>query len=317
MAKLLKSTKKNKVADKPEQPTANNQQPSTKQMAEENDNIHDKHKEFRDKAAESAEPVKETVNNEPVLENYQSAHPFESPTIERDYTTQGYKKDTPPTQPQSNAGSGSQKPPIDGGTEPTPPPMDDYEPTPPPTDDPNYAGEHNINDGQAPGADPTNPFNIPAGSAEDLVDFGAKSLNFLIGNFAGLLVGIKVKPEYYSIKDNRERAVDIIKQWNDNAVEKLKLDAEDVAMLKGPLVKILQQKGIRGLTPGEELLLACALIAAKKVRIIAELRNDKKQFISRLDNIVKNMKGPTVDPQPEATAPPSDEPETVEVEEVN
>lgn len=244
--------------------------------------IHEQHKEFV-KAAESS--VKNT--NEPVLETTfkkteEFVHPYAIPVIEREYTTQGIKKEPTTAQPSSTGSASSQQasaPSSDAGFEPTPPPIED---------DPNYAGEHKPDETTGVGGE---GMNIPAGSAGELVDWGAKSLNFVIGNFAGLLINLKIKPEYHSIRDNRQKAVDIISEFNTKNVEKLKLDADDIAMLKPPLVKLLQEKGIRGLTPAEELMLAIALIAAKKVKAIAEMKSESKKLQAHFDSMIKYMKG--------------------------
>lgn len=286
--------------DTPMEPTPNNE-------------VHEQHKEFL-KASEDS--LKQS--NEPILEtNFKKAeaidHPFEVPTIEREYTTQGIKKE--PTPNTSSSGSGSkppQEPPVNS-TESASQSSNNFEATPPPEDDENYAETHNPNEGEETG----DPLKIPSGNAEDLVDFGANALNFIIGNFAGAFINVKIKPEYHSIRDNKDRAVDIIKQFNDSSVEKLKFDAEDIKMLKGPLVKLLQEKGIRGLTPAEELMLALAMIAAKKVKAFVEIRSESKKLQNHFDSMIRYMKGEQEPVKEEKTKQNDSEEEFTEVEEVN
>lgn len=255
--------------------------------------IEEQYKDFRKAAEESAKP--NTSANEPVLDTSfkktapdpkasEASHPFETPTIERDYTDAGIKNKataTPP--PQQSAGAqqtASTQQPITDTFEPTPPPPDD---------DPSYADTHNPQDG--PQGEGLGTMNIPRGSAEDLIEFGAKAINYLIGNFAGLLVGVKIRAEYHSIRDEQTSAANMIKEFNDESVEKLKLDSEDMAMLKPPLVKLLQEKGLRGLTTGEELGVALLFIAAKKGKQVMEIKAEGKRLEARFAEMTQYMKG--------------------------
>lgn len=243
--------------------------------------IEQKHKEFRDSAMQTNKT--EQNNTAPKIDNQVEleggtkinldSEPFAKPTIERDYTNEGVgaPKQTPPKTPpvQQTAKQTVDTPPA-GDFEPTPPPASngEFEPTPPPPDeDPDYVGEHNPNAG-----DGTSPFNIPSGSANDLVDFGAQGLNYLIGVFGPLLVGVKLHPEFY----NFNGMVDDIKEHNAKNTERLKFDNEDIEMIRKPLVAMMQEKGIRGLTNGEQLLVAFLMIGVKKAKVIMEVRKENK-----------------------------------------
>jgi len=264
-------------------------------MEEQEKTIHDQHKDFV-KAAE--ESVKQP--SEPVLENFDNVTSFDNPTIEREYTSAGFKKGEG-AQAASSINNGAPQ-------NDAPPANDAFEPSPPPPDDENYADTHNPNESAGANGD---PLKIPTGNAEDLIDFGANALNFLIGNFAGKLVSVKIKPEYRSIKDNKSRAIDIIAEFNEKSVEKLKLDDEDIAMLKPPLVKLLQEKGIRGLTPGEELMLAIAMIGAKKVKIVMEIRSDSKKLEAHFDSMINYMRQDFKNDKKEDITPPPSEDENI------
>lgn len=260
------ASKYKRTPAKPKQSNTTKPMEKTESTAPEEKNTHEQHKDFLKAAEDSVKPT-----NEPTLENFDNVTSFDNPTIERAYTSDGFKK-------------------ADGAsaTEPTPnqPPTGDFEPTPPPPDDPDYVGTHEPKGDTNPG----DPLKIPAGNAEELVKFGANALNFLIGNFVGKLVSVKIKPQYHSIKDNKTRAIDIIKEFNESSIEKIKLDDEDIAMLTPPLVKLLQEKGIRGLTPGEELMLAIAMIGAKKVKAIMEIRAESKRLENHFDSMIQYMR---------------------------
>jgi hypothetical protein len=286
-SKYKKSPPKPKKETNPN-PPMENEKPNAEEKS-----THEQHKEFVKSAEESMKQ-----SNEPTPENFDNVTSFDNPTIEREYTSAGYKKGEG-AQSAGSINNGSTN--AAEGTAHAP--IDDFEPSPPPPDDENYADTHNPNEG---GAGDGDPLKIPSGNAEDLIDFGANALNFLIGNFAGKLVSVKIRPQYHSIKDNKTRAIDIITEFNEKSVEKIKLDDEDIAMLKPPLVKLLQEKGIRGLTPGEELMLAIAMIAAKKVKAIVEIRSESKKLQEHFDSMIQYMRQDfKKDAKEDITPPPS------------
>lgn len=272
--------------------------------------IEEQHKEFV-KAAE--ESVKQNSANEPVLDTSfkkqaETQHPFETPTIERAYTDSGIKSGATQNAAQQAESIGGQSNTVNSSTQ-------EFEPSPPPPeDDPNYADTHQPNDTSGD----LNSMNIPRGSAEELVKWGAKTLNYLIGNFGSLIINIKIKPEYHSIRDHETTAAKIIKEFNESNAEKLKLDDEDIAMLTPPIVRLLQEKGIKGLTAGEELMLAVAMVAAKKVKVIVEIRGEGKRLEKRFDSMIQYMSGfKQQEPASKETETPQEqEPITVVAEEV-
>lgn len=262
---------------------------------ENQNNTHEQHKEFL-KAAEDS--VKKNAN-EPILETTakkaESFHIYETPTIEREYTTQGIKKE--PASVNSDAGSSiPPKPPTDSTASASA--QNNFEPTPPPVDDPDYADTHNPSEeDKKPG------FKIPAGKLEDMVDMGAKALNYLIAKFGGLLVRIKIKPEYHSIRDNKKALVDIITEFNDKAIEKLKLTEEEIEMIRGPLVKILHEKGITGTTPQTDLIIALLVVCAGKAKDIVEIKSEGKKITNHFDSMIRYMRGEK-EPAEENQTPP-------------
>lgn len=297
--------------------------PSTEQGTgtENQKSLEQQHKEFRDSSMETVKPNENQtpkIDNQVELEGGTKINldnePFAKPTIERDYTDAGIntnKTAQPKVQTSDKGNIPPQKPPVNGTEappagdfEPTPP-SGDFEPTPPPSEDPDYVGEHNPEAG-----DGTSPFNIPSGSANDLVDFGAQGLNYLIGVFGPLLVGVKLHPEFYNFKG----MVDDIKEHNEKNTERLKFDSEDIEMIRKPLVAMMQEKGIRGLTNGEQLLVAFLMIGVKKAKVIIEVRKENKimenKWLDAIRGSAPQNKGS------EKRQNPPDEPPLVEAEEV-
>lgn len=289
MSKFLKTSagKKNKIKP-PIQQQAKPMEPTNAQNPEEKP-IHEQHKDFLKSAEETVE------KNKPQLENVDNATTFENPTIERDYNTAGYKKpegaepEFSPTNPTETA---------TGKTE--------FEATPPPKDDPDYADPHIPSDTQDDGL----PFTFPEGSAEDMVDMGAGVLNYLIEKYSPIFMAIKIRPEYYTIRDNRKSAIDIISEFNDKAKTVLQLSDKEISMLKKPIVKLLAEKGIKGMTPSQELLAVALVIVAGKAKDMADFRNERKQMQNHFDSMIKYMraekgfKEPETDTQFTASAPP-------------
>lgn len=296
--------------------------PSTEQGTgtEKPKSLEEQHKEFRDSAMETVKPNETPtpkIDNQVELEGSIKVdlynEPFATPTIERDYTDAGIntnKTAQPKVQTADKGNIPPQKPPVNGTEappagdfEPTPP-SGDFEPTPP-ADDPDYAGEHNPNPG-----DGTSPFNIPSGSANDLVDFGAQGLNYLIGAFGPMIFGVKLRAEFY----NFEGMIDDIKKHNEKHAERLKLDSEDIEMIRKPLVAMMQEKGIRGLTNGEQLLVAFLMIGVKKAKVIMEVKKENKIMENKWLEAIRAS-----NPQKPSAAKPiakDDEPELVVAEEV-
>lgn len=229
---------------------------------------------------------------------------FARPTVERDYTDAGVnshkKASTVNDKATTDANGGSKKPPIgnttandstpSGDFEPTPP-NGDFEPTPPGDDD--YAQEHIVNEG----GDGTSPFNIPSGSANDLIDFGQKALNYGIGIFGPMLVGVKLHPQFYNFKG----VVEEIKEQNEKNTEKIKFDDEDINMIREPIVAMMQEKGIRGLTNGEKLVVGLLMIGVKKAKVIVEIRKENKILENKLMDLIRSQapkqSGPKEEPK--------------------
>jgi hypothetical protein len=245
-------------------------------------------------------PIDNQVELEGVGKINISEEPFARPTVERDYTDAGVnshktastvndkaKADT--AQPNPNPQNPKDTAPAND-FEPTPP-NEEFEPTPP--GDEGYAEQHTVNDG----GDGTSPFNIPSGSANDLIDFGQKGLNYAIGIFGPMLVGVKLHREFYNFKG----AVEQIKEQNEKNTEKIKFDDEDIDMIREPLVAMMQEKGIRGLTNGEKLVVGLLMIGVKKAKIVVEIRKENKILENNLMDLIRSQapkqSGPKEEPK--------------------
>jgi hypothetical protein len=204
-----------------------------------------------------------------------TANPHAQAKIHRDYALDGIRK-----QP-SGADQSTEDAPQTSAQEPSGPPEPEFQPTPP-------------QEGDAPEQEPVNasddgstePFDLPTGTAEELIESGAKALNYLIDNYGDLMVGIKIHQDFYSIPN----AVPQIKEQNKRNIEKVKLNQTEINMLKKPLVKIMQEKGIRGLTPGEELIVAVVIIVAGKARAIYQIRQENKKLENNIIAEIRSMK---------------------------
>lgn len=201
--------------------------------------------------------------------------PYSWPKIERAYTTDGIV-DKPgqeainPTQPQSTTSK-----PTDFKAQP---PSSVFKADKPPKDDPKYAATQKMDD--KPNSD---PFNVPTGNASELVDWGAQTLNYAIGKFGGLITDVKIIAEMYSIPGVIER----VKKHNERSLEALKLNKEEIEMLRKPLVAIMNEKGIRGLTNGEKLLMACGLIVMSKVKIFIEIKKQNRVLVEDIRDMIR------------------------------
>jgi hypothetical protein len=274
------------------------------------------HNEFR-KGMEEELKKSTPVDNQVELEGGGkiniSEEPFARPTVERDYTDAGVnshktastvndKAKANTAQPNPNSQNVKDTAPAND-FEPTPP-NDEFEPTPPGDED--YAQEHIVNEG----GDGTSPFNIPSGSANDLIDFGQKGLNYAIGIFGPMLVGVKLHREFYNFKG----AVEQIKEQNEKNTEKIKFDDEDIDMIREPLVAMMQEKGIRGLTNGEKLVVGLLMIGVKKAKIIVEIRKENKILENNLMDLIRSQSPQKAEPK-ETTEEKEEKIEFVEAEE--
>lgn len=209
--------------------------------------------------------------------NELTGNPHSSPKIHRGYALDGIRIET-------HSNGANDDAPQSAKTEPTATAAEsDFEPTPPQEGD--APEQPHIEPGA--GGDPSaQPFDLPTGTAEELIESGAKALNYLIDNYGDLMVGIRIHQDFYSVPNS----VPQIKEQNKRNVEKVKLNQAEINMLKKPLVKIMQEKGIRGLTPGEELIVAVVIIVAGKARAIYQIRQENKKLENNIIAEIRSMR---------------------------
>ncbi len=241
-----------------------------------------------EKSAESHEEFRDSLkptSNEVTLEepNDQFSNPHSQEKIHRGYALDGIRKDDVGTKQEDSTSSESPIEHSAGNASASP--EDAFEPTPPEQE--GDAPTQDIKDGgQSESGPEGEPFSIPTGSAEELIEAGAKALNYLIDQYGDIAVGIKIHQDFYLLRT----AVPQIKEQNKRNVESIKLTPTEVNMLKKPLVKLMQEKGIRGLTPGEELMLVCVIIVAGKIKVVVQIRKENKMLFNNIVAEINSMK---------------------------
>ncbi len=236
-------------------------------------NTEETHENFV-KAAEQSVKSDNKVTLETPNEAF--SNPHSSAKIHRDYALDGITN-KPQTEGEPKAQSNSTE------TPPPPPVDDEFVATPPdPSDAPEAKGHASENPGEPINAE---PFEIPSGSAEELIEAGAKALNYLIDQYGDTLLGIKIRKEYFYAPD----VVPQIKEQNQRNNERIKLSPTEIGMLKKPLVKLMQEKGIRGLTPGEELAAVVVIILVGKIKVVVDIRRENKMLVDSFSKKIDEL----------------------------
>jgi len=119
-------------------------------------------------------------------------------------------------------------------------------------------------------------------SAKLLADSVLGSVNMVIGVGGGYFVKIKKDEDFYQF----EEVVELIDEQNDKNVERIKLDKEDIALLKPLLVEVLKSK-VQHITPEKQLLGAVFAILIKKYQAVQEIKADNDLLYSKIVNIVR------------------------------
>jgi len=119
-------------------------------------------------------------------------------------------------------------------------------------------------------------------SAKLLADSVLGSVNMVIGVGGGYFVKIKKDEDFYQF----EEVVELIDEQNDKNVERIKLDKEDIALLKPLLVEVLKSK-VQHITPEKQLLGAVFAILIKKYQAVQEIKTDNDLLYSKIVNIIR------------------------------
>lgn len=217
------------------------------------------------------------ANTQPELEPMpgDTVSPFNTPRTEKAYTTEGLK---PPS------GKSSEPPPTMPGEEPAagaPPPNPDAPPPPAPDSaDPFVPGA-----GPLPGAEgaPAGGFTLPGGTPEQMIDWAFNGVNLLVRTYGKPVVSIKVHEEFRAYP----QMVDTIEDANERNVEKIIFTKQEIELIKAPAVKVMNEAGVKGMTPKEELLAACAIVAAVKAKQISDIRKENKMLTQEIIQFIR------------------------------
>lgn len=165
------------------------------------------------------------------------------------------------------------------------------------------AEEDDENDSYGAGSELKVPDSHAALAADSLLGIANNGLE-LGGNF---FVKIKKSREVMQFKTARK----IIDGQNKKNIERLKLDAEDKALLKPILMEVLKKRA-KELTPEQQLIAASISILTKKVQLAVEMRAEGKIIAENIRNAVREeIKAAEEDDREDKEA---DEIEVIEVE---
>lgn len=99
----------------------------------------------------------------------------------------------------------------------------------------------------------------------------------------GFFITIKKHKDFYDF----DEVIQIIDEQNSKNVKRLKLDAEDKALLRPLLIHVLRKK-TKVLTPEQQLLGAALSIIIKKAKIVLEIRKDNEIMLDRIRDVIRN-----------------------------
>lgn len=169
------------------------------------------------------------------------------------------------------------------------------------TESPTNDGEEDIKRGNAPldaeeqeinedyeysPEDDEEPIEIPDGHARQMADTILGMTNNLLAVGGGFFVKINKHEDFYEF----DEVIQVIDEQNEKNVNRIKLDAEDQALLR-PLIVALLKKKAKQLTPEQQLIGAIISIAIKKTQVVIQVRAENELLVERILNIVRDEKG--------------------------
>ena len=138
-------------------------------------------------------------------------------------------------------------------------------------------------------------FEVPLAQANQAANAILGMTNNMLAVGGGFFVKITKHQEFYEF----EEIVKVIDEQNGKNVERVKLDAEDMALLCPLLAQVLRKKA-KKLTPEQQLLGAIASILIKKGQIVMEIRAENNLLEQRILDIIREEQGYSVkEPLPE------------------
>ena len=121
-------------------------------------------------------------------------------------------------------------------------------------------------------------------SAKMLTETLLSSVNVLIGVGGGYLVKIRKDPSFYQF----EEVVELLDEQNEKNIGRIKLDEEDMAMLRPLLITILKNK-VEKITPEKQLLGVVFTILIKKYQAVQEIRSENEVLYDKLVGIINQQ----------------------------
>jgi len=108
-------------------------------------------------------------------------------------------------------------------------------------------------------------------------------------NFIAIGGGFFVKIKTHDSFREYDELVQVIEDQNAKNVHRLKLDADDRAMLRPLLAAVLKQRG-KVITPEQQLLIACVSILIKKAQLVMQMRAENLVLVDRMVEIINASK---------------------------
>ena len=130
-----------------------------------------------------------------------------------------------------------------------------------------------------------NEYEIPIDQANLAADALLGMTNNLLEVGGGFFVKIRKHEEFYEF----EEVIQIIEKQNTKNVQRIKLDQEDLALLRPLLAQVLRKKA-KKLTPEQQLLGAIFSILMKKAQTVLEIRAENTILEHRILEIIRQEK---------------------------
>ena len=129
-------------------------------------------------------------------------------------------------------------------------------------------------------------FELPTATAKQAADTLLGMTSNILAVGGSFFVKIKKHKEFYEFEEINE----LIDTQNTKNVDRIKLDKEDKALLKPPLVQVLKKKA-KNLTPEQQLMGAALSIVLRKVQSVMEVRAENELLVERILDIIREEKG--------------------------
>lgn len=129
-------------------------------------------------------------------------------------------------------------------------------------------------------------FEVPTGHARQAANTILGMTDNLLAVGGGFFVKIKKHKEFYEF----EEIIQVIDGQNQKNVKRIKLDAEDKALLRPLLIAMLKKKA-KKLTPEQQLMGALISIMMKKAQVVMEIKAENDILTQRILDIIRQEKG--------------------------